>query len=142
MHLDRPAADRLNRALVKLLFSILILLAVSWSARDVWPDAKMLADTLPPTRVVTSSPSLISPKPPPEVKSPEDPKPSTMANPTKVPHAAALAFVVWYMLAPPTAPGGRLDNRAPLSKWKVIKVYDTEARCRARAADRLEDALT
>ena len=94
---------------MKLLFSVvLILWAVSWSARDVWPDAKMLADTLPPTRIVKSAPSPI----------------------------------VWYMLAPPTAPGGGLDNRAPLSKWEVINIYDTEARCRARADDRLEDALT
>ena len=60
----------------------------------------------------------------------------------KVPHAAALAFVLWYMLAPPMAPGGRLDNRAPLLKSEVINIYDTEARCCARADDRREDALT
>ena len=90
---------------MKLLFSVvLILWAVSWSARDVWPDAKMLADTLPPTRVVTS--------------------------------------IVWYLLAPPTAPGGQLDNRAPLSKWQVINAFDTEAVCRARADDMREDAMT
>jgi hypothetical protein len=94
---------------MKLLFSIVLTLwAVSWSAPDVRPDAKMLADTLPTTRVVRSSPSP----------------------------------VVWYLLAPPTAPGGRLDNRAPLSKWQVINAFDTEAVCRARADDMREDAMT
>ena len=94
---------------MKLLFNIvLIMWAVSWSVRDVWPDAEMLADILPPTRVVRSSPSP----------------------------------VVWYLLAPPTAPVGRVDTRAPLSKWRVINAFDTEARCRARADDMREDAMT
>jgi len=57
-------------------------------------------------------------------------------------YATSFAFVLWYLLAPPTAPGGLTDNRAPLPKWEVIKVFDTEARCRTLAAVMREDAVT
>ena len=57
-------------------------------------------------------------------------------------HGAALALVIWYLLAPPTALGGLVHNRAPLSKWEVIEVFDTEAKCRTFADIMREEAMT
>ena len=60
----------------------------------------------------------------------------------KLRHGAAFALVIWYLLAPPTALGGLAHNRAPLSKWEVIEVFDTEAKCRTFADVMREEAMT
>ena len=56
-------------------------------------------------------------------------------------HGAALAIVIWYLLAPPTALRGLAYNRAPLSKWEVIEVFDTEAKCQTLANVMREEAM-
>jgi hypothetical protein len=43
-------------------------------------------------------------------------------------HAAALALVGWYLMAPPLE-GPNVDPFAPLSKWVVIKAYATPTAC-------------
>jgi hypothetical protein len=43
-------------------------------------------------------------------------------------HAAALALVGWYLMAPPLD-GPNVDPFAPLSKWVVIKAYATPTAC-------------
>jgi hypothetical protein len=43
-------------------------------------------------------------------------------------HAAAPAFVGWYLMAPPLD-GPNVDPFPPVSKWVVIKAYDTAAVC-------------
>jgi hypothetical protein len=45
-------------------------------------------------------------------------------------HAAALAVVGWYLLAPPLA-GKEVHNEWPLSSWTLLDSYDTAAECRA-----------
>lgn len=57
-------------------------------------------------------------------------------------YAASLAFILWYLLAPPATPGGLVDNKAPLLQWEAIDVFDTEARCRTVADIMREDAVT
>jgi hypothetical protein len=47
-------------------------------------------------------------------------------------HAAALALVVWYLMAPPLTPGGGPHEvlfHAPLSKWEIGEEHDTKAEC-------------
>jgi hypothetical protein len=45
-------------------------------------------------------------------------------------HAAALALVGWYLMAPPMySPNDVVDERAPLSQWKPINSFDTAAQC-------------
>jgi hypothetical protein len=47
-------------------------------------------------------------------------------------HAAVLALVGWYLLAPPiTHDGGGkyLERSAPLSKWEILRFEDTEHNC-------------
>ena len=60
----------------------------------------------------------------------------------KLRHGAAFALVIWYLLAPPIALGGLAHNRALLSKWEVIEVFDTEAKCRILADVRRQEAVT
>jgi hypothetical protein len=49
-------------------------------------------------------------------------------------HAAAFAFVGWYLMVSPLYEGHRLDDGAPLSKWTALNSYDAASECR--------DALT
>jgi hypothetical protein len=48
-------------------------------------------------------------------------------------HAAALALVGWYLIAPPIRSGGPdynyLDEHAAYPDWKLICVLNTEAHC-------------
>lgn len=43
-------------------------------------------------------------------------------------HAAALALVGWYLMAPPMSHHA-IDANAPLSQWAVIGSYDTANEC-------------
>ena len=47
-------------------------------------------------------------------------------------HAAALALVGWYLIAPPprTEGGTDYDPKAPLSEWQMIGKFDTIEDCR------------
>jgi hypothetical protein len=50
----------------------------------------------------------------------------------KLCHAAALALVGWYLLAPPNVWVGkedRVDETAPLDSWIQLGSYDTAVRC-------------
>jgi hypothetical protein len=55
-------------------------------------------------------------------------------------HAAALAFVGWYLLAPAAYPATngmlRWDAAAPLSRWKVVKSFDSATQCEAERLKR------
>jgi len=45
-------------------------------------------------------------------------------------HAAALALVGWYLMAPPMyLPTYDVDVDAPLSKWKIVGSFDTADEC-------------
>ena len=59
-------------------------------------------------------------------------------------HATALAFVGWYLMAPPAFPGRsdmplnenmpadqQFDEHAPLSRWSPLGTTQTAAECRA-----------
>jgi hypothetical protein len=46
------------------------------SAQEAWPAGKILADAIPPTRVITSPPSAISSKSSPSATLPADGQPS------------------------------------------------------------------
>ena len=52
-------------------------------------------------------------------------------------HAAALALVGWYLMAPPPFPHAKspfaLDDTRPLAQWKLINSFDTAAACKARS---------
>jgi hypothetical protein len=53
-------------------------------------------------------------------------------------HAAALALVGWYLLAPPIMhdPGHWHPNlAAPLNQWIVAKSFDSAVQCEKRLAD-------
>jgi hypothetical protein len=43
-------------------------------------------------------------------------------------HAAALALVVWYLLAPPLYKG-EVDEKAPLKEWTVLHSFGTVVDC-------------
>ena len=43
-------------------------------------------------------------------------------------HAAALALVGWYLLAPPLY-RGEVDEKAPLKEWAVLQSFGTVAEC-------------
>jgi hypothetical protein len=47
----------------------------------------------------------------------------------KLRHAAALAFVVWYNMAPPIGADNLLKLNSPLSAWARLGTYDTEREC-------------
>jgi hypothetical protein len=48
----------------------------------------------------------------------------------KLPHAAALALMGWYLMVPPTVgPYLRLDLSAPVSRWKIVQSFDTATAC-------------
>jgi hypothetical protein len=46
-------------------------------------------------------------------------------------HAAALALVGWYLIAPPLINNdpARLVSDAPISSWEIISAFDTAAEC-------------
>jgi hypothetical protein len=44
-------------------------------------------------------------------------------------HAAALALVGWYLMVPPTQSANHVDPFVPLSKWIVLKAFDTATAC-------------
>ncbi|MGA6972363.1 MAG: hypothetical protein WBY93_12080 [Candidatus Binatus sp.] len=47
-------------------------------------------------------------------------------------HAAALAFVAWYLMMPPPRPVGdhfETNFSAPLSKWTKVRRFDLQSRC-------------
>jgi hypothetical protein len=47
-------------------------------------------------------------------------------------HAAALALVGWYLIAPPPrSSDGVIDPKAPLSEWQIEGRFDTIEECRA-----------
>ena len=43
-------------------------------------------------------------------------------------HAAALAVVGWYLMAPPLYKG-EVDEKAPLKEWAVLQSFGTVAEC-------------
>jgi len=45
-------------------------------------------------------------------------------------HAAALAFVGWYLMVPPYSQGD-FNEHAHLSDWKIINSFDTAKECRS-----------
>ena len=47
-------------------------------------------------------------------------------------HAAALAWVGWYLLAPPSGSDDKIVATAPLSQWINHHSYDSAAHCEAR----------
>jgi hypothetical protein len=53
-------------------------------------------------------------------------------------HAAALALVGWYLMAPPTFPDNNVVNFwAPISEWRlgdVTYVFDSAAECKRQEA--------
>ena len=46
----------------------------------------------------------------------------------KLRHAAALALVGWYLLAPPLYKG-EVDEKAPLKEWTVLQSFGTVTEC-------------
>jgi hypothetical protein len=49
-------------------------------------------------------------------------------------HAAALALMVWYLMAPPIEScngvfSGGSCNQTPLAEWRIVKTYDALSRC-------------
>jgi hypothetical protein len=44
-------------------------------------------------------------------------------------HAAALAFVGWYLVVPPFR-SKEYDVKAELSEWSIMKEFDTEKGCK------------
>lgn len=46
----------------------------------------------------------------------------------KLPHAAALALVGWYLMLPPVH-NGTADLSVPLSKWEIAFVFDSATDC-------------
>jgi hypothetical protein len=48
----------------------------------------------------------------------------------KLRHAAALVFVVWYLLLPPlvNAPY-KVDTEAPVTSWKVYQAFNSAKEC-------------
>jgi hypothetical protein len=52
-------------------------------------------------------------------------------------HAAALAFVGWYLMMPPDSikiPHS-VDSAAPLSRWSIVTSFDTSASCEKALAE-------
>jgi hypothetical protein len=58
-------------------------------------------------------------------------------------HAAALALIGWYLMAPPVHPVSKTmyewDSSRSLSEWMIVASFDTAAECR-RDMYRREDA--
>lgn len=53
-------------------------------------------------------------------------------RPLRLPHAAALALIAWYLIAPPLmGSGGLIAAHAPIPQWERVRSYDTLANCRA-----------
>ena len=52
-------------------------------------------------------------------------------------HAAALAFVGWYLMMPPDSAKvpHSVDSEAPLSRWIIVATYDTQDNCEKALAD-------
>jgi hypothetical protein len=44
-------------------------------------------------------------------------------------HAAALALVGWYTMAPPIGDGNLVELNSPLSTWERLGTFDTERKC-------------
>ena len=55
----------------------------------------------------------------------------------KIRHAAALAFVGWYLMMPPDSAKvpHSVDSEAPLSRWIIVATYDTQDNCEKALAD-------
>ena len=54
-------------------------------------------------------------------------------------HAAALALVGWYLMAPPShqvAGQKELWTSAPLANWSMLGMFDSEADCKRGVHDR------
>jgi hypothetical protein len=62
----------------------------------------------------------------------------------KLRHAAALALVGWYLLAPPASDIGKrwllTDDSEPLAKWKLVNSFDSASECRDDLLVRLNGA--
>jgi hypothetical protein len=56
----------------------------------------------------------------------------------KLHHAAALAFVAWYLMLPPPNLYGQRLAFEPLSDWKLIDEFDSESACRQMRARLIE----
>ncbi len=50
-------------------------------------------------------------------------------------HATALALVGWYLIVPPLQ-----KPKSPLSHWKTLEVFDTEALCQVKRKAMVEEA--
>lgn len=47
----------------------------------------------------------------------------------KLRHAAALALVSWYLMIPPSALPSGVAYKEPLSKWQIVRGFDTADDC-------------
>ena len=57
-------------------------------------------------------------------------------------HAAALALVGWYLMAPPIRPGSGVDLSAPISRWALNGEFDSAGACDEARVQRIERART
>jgi hypothetical protein len=53
-------------------------------------------------------------------------------------HAAALALVGWYLLAPPLGPNKEARSAAPLKEWANFGSYDTAKECTDDRANQVQ----
>ena len=57
-------------------------------------------------------------------------------------HAAALALVGWYLMAPPIRPGGGVDLGTPMFQWNHIADFDSAEACDEMRDGRIDLAKT
>jgi hypothetical protein len=57
-------------------------------------------------------------------------------------HAAALALVSWYTMAPPIGRGSLVELNSPLSAWDRLGTFDTERECQEMLATMKTHPLT
>ena len=53
---------------------------------------------------------------------------------SKLGHGAALALIGWYLMVPPLP-----KPNASLSRWKILKILESEAECRAHRKKMLQE---
>jgi hypothetical protein len=56
-------------------------------------------------------------------------------------HAAALALVGWYLMAPPLNLGGIADDKAPLTSWHNEMSFDSARDCEEGKSTVLENRI-
>jgi hypothetical protein len=56
-------------------------------------------------------------------------------------HAAALALVGWYLMAPPMNPDKNVRVNAPLSQWQIVDSFDNAQDCHDKKARLTSDMM-